>query len=92
MLICFGLVLGSCSSMSSAVADHWPHWAGGMPEDVPPRPGTPGYDAFIAHKQAEDAQRATDATAQPAAASETRPAAASAASAGSPTATNGGLY
>ncbi len=31
------------------VADHWPRWAGGMPDDVPPRPGAPGYDQFITH-------------------------------------------
>jgi hypothetical protein len=54
-----GLALGlsSCggaseSGFSGYVADHWPHWAGGMPDDVPPRPGAPGYDAFIAHGQA----------------------------------------
>jgi hypothetical protein len=46
-----GLALGSCSPFSGFVADHWPHWAGGMPDDVPPRPGTPGYAGFIAHGQ-----------------------------------------
>ena len=51
LVLCLGLLLGSCSSFSGFVADHWPHWAGGMPDDVPPRPGAPGYDAFIAHKQ-----------------------------------------
>ena len=31
-----------------------------MPDDVPPRPGAPGYDEFIAHKQdAKDAPAAT---------------------------------
>jgi hypothetical protein len=53
----FGPLLGSCgggseSGFSGYVADHWPHWAGGMPDDVPPRPGAPGYDEFIAHGQA----------------------------------------
>jgi hypothetical protein len=46
-----GLTLGSCSSFSGYVADHWPRWAGGMPDDVPPRPGAPGYEEFIAHGQ-----------------------------------------
>ena len=46
-----GLLLGSCSQFSAYIADHWPHWAGGMPSDVPPRPGAPGYDQFIAHGQ-----------------------------------------
>jgi hypothetical protein len=53
-----GLALGACSSTSGYVSDHWPHWAGGMPEGVPPRPGAPGYDEFIAHQQAaQDAAR-----------------------------------
>jgi len=53
LVLCLGLLLGSCSSFSGFVADHWPHWAGGMPSDVPPRPGTPGYNQFIAHGQAD---------------------------------------
>ncbi len=49
-----GLTLGSCGGgFSGYVADHWPRWAGGMPSDVPPRPGAPGYDEFIAHGQAD---------------------------------------
>jgi hypothetical protein len=65
-LVCFGGLLGSCggateSGVSGYVADHWPHWAGGMPADAPPRPGAPGYDEFIAHGQA--AQAATNSTA-----------------------------
>jgi hypothetical protein len=63
-----GLALGACSSTSSYVSDHWPHWAGGMPEGVPPRPGAPGYDEFIAHQQAaQDAARpaVTGATTAP---------------------------
>jgi hypothetical protein len=51
MVLGFGVLLGSCSDVSGYLADHWPHWAGGLPEDVPPRPGTPGYDDFIAHGQ-----------------------------------------
>jgi hypothetical protein len=49
-VLCLGLALGSCSA--GYVADHWPRWAGGMPSDVPPRPGAPGYDEFVAHGQA----------------------------------------
>jgi hypothetical protein len=48
-LLGFGLSLASCGGF---VADHWPHWAGGMPADVPPRPGAPGYAEFVAHGQA----------------------------------------
>jgi hypothetical protein len=64
-----GLTLGSCGGY---VADHWPHWAGGMPDDVPPRPGAPGYDEFIAHGEADQMpakpvtpDAATAATARP---------------------------
>jgi hypothetical protein len=79
VLACLGALLGSCggvteSGVSGYVADHWPHWAGGMPSDVPPRPGAPGYDEFIAHGGADraatnptapDVKPATTATAQP---------------------------
>jgi hypothetical protein len=55
-VLCLGLALGSCSPFSGFVADHWPRWAGGMPDDVPPRPGAPGYQQFIAHgESARDA-------------------------------------
>lgn len=51
LLACvLGLMLSACGS-SNFVADNWPHFAGGEPNDVPPRPGTPGYAAFIAREQ-----------------------------------------
>jgi len=53
LLVC--LALGSCASFSNAVSDHWPTWAGGMPKDVPPRPGAPGYEEFLAQQQGKDA-------------------------------------
>jgi hypothetical protein len=59
VVLCAGLLLASCAGTSNEdgfsayVADHWPHWAGGMPSDVPPRPGSPGYNQFIAHGQAD---------------------------------------
>ncbi|MGC1780447.1 MAG: hypothetical protein WBB34_21130 [Xanthobacteraceae bacterium] len=62
IVICAALALASCAGTSNEdgfsayVADHWPHWAGGMPDDVPPRPGTPGYRQFIAHGQADQDQ------------------------------------
>ena len=49
--LCVCLALGGCSSLSGVVSDNWPTWAGGMPKDVPPRPGAPGYEEFIAHQQ-----------------------------------------
>jgi hypothetical protein len=58
-----GLALGSCAQVSGTVSDHWPHWAGGEPNGLPPRPGTPGYDEFIAHGQSgADAATPTGAT------------------------------
>ena len=51
LVLCLGLTLASCGSFSDAVADHWPHFAGGEPNGVPPRPGEPGYRRFIAHGQ-----------------------------------------
>jgi hypothetical protein len=60
ILVGLSALLGSCggaseSGFSGYVADHWPHWAGGMPDDVPPRPGAPGYNEFIAHGQPNQA-------------------------------------
>jgi len=50
------LALGGCTSFSYFVSDHWPTWAGGMPNNVPPRPGAPGYEEFIAHQEGRQAQ------------------------------------
>ena len=47
-----GLGLGCCSPFAGYVSSNWPHFAGGEPGDLPPRPGTPGYAAFVAHGQA----------------------------------------
>ncbi len=57
LVVC--LALGSCSSVSGAVSDNWPTWLGGMPKDVPPRPGAPGYDEFLLHQQGKDTTGAT---------------------------------
>ena len=54
LLVLCSLCLGSCASISATVTDHWPTWAGGMPNDVPPRPGAPGYEEFLAHQQRPD--------------------------------------
>lgn len=47
--------LGGCSSinerMGPAIADTLPQWAGGMPKDVPPRKGTPEYDAYMKEQE-----------------------------------------
>jgi hypothetical protein len=53
--LCAGLALSGCTSFANTVSDHWPTWAGGMPKDVPPRPGAPGYEEFLSHQQGKDA-------------------------------------
>ena len=48
-------ILGGCSSinerMAPVVADTLPAWAGGLPKDVPPRKGTPEYDAYMKEQE-----------------------------------------
>jgi hypothetical protein len=52
--LCTCLWLGACTPFAGAVSDAWPTWAGGEPKDVPPRPGAPGYEEFMAHQQHQD--------------------------------------
>jgi hypothetical protein len=57
LLVCAaGLTLSACGA--NYVADYWPHFAGGEPNDLPPRPGAPGYDKFISHGQPPDGANA----------------------------------
>ena len=50
-----GIALAGCSSINERVgptiADTLPQWAGGMPKDVPPRKGTPEYDAYMKEQE-----------------------------------------
>ena len=62
--LCVCLTLGACGSFSGFVSDTWPTWAGGMPKDVPPRRGTPEYDAWMA-KRAQEAARPKTEPQQP---------------------------
>jgi len=51
------------------VADYLPHWLGGEPADVPPRPGTAKYEEFMRErerKRLEPAAATTDSAAKPA--------------------------
>jgi hypothetical protein len=57
------LALASCTPFANYVSDKWPTWAGGMPKDVPPRPGEPGYEEFIAHRQGGEGPAPAIATA-----------------------------
>jgi len=64
LALCLGLALCSCGQFAGYVADRWPHWAGGEPPGVPPRPGAPGYEEFISHGGANKDAPATAAAAQ----------------------------
>jgi hypothetical protein len=51
------LVLSGCASnVSGKIADNVPMWMGGMPNDVPPRRGTPEYEDWQ-KKRTEEANR-----------------------------------
>lgn len=43
--------LGGCGTinekLAAGVSDAIPQWAGGLPADAPPRPGTAKYDEFM---------------------------------------------
>jgi hypothetical protein len=47
--------LAGCGSISSFIAggmaDLIPAWAGGLPANAPPRPGTPEYDAMMRERE-----------------------------------------
>jgi hypothetical protein len=49
------LCLGGCSSINeklgAGVGDVLPTWAGGLPSDVPPRRGTPEYEAYMKERE-----------------------------------------
>lgn len=55
------LELSACAggrTPGEAMAD-MPHWMGGLPEDAPPRRGTPEYDAMMAARAQEAARPKT---------------------------------
>jgi hypothetical protein len=49
-------VLTSCADISHTVVDSIPSWAGGLPKNVPPRPNTAEYDAWMQQREAEAAR------------------------------------
>ena len=54
------LLLSSCAAQTAGerLAD-MPHWMGGLPAGVPPRRGTPEYDAWMAARAEEAAKPKT---------------------------------
>jgi hypothetical protein len=49
-------VLASCADVTHTMVDLIPHWAGGLPNNAPPRPSTPEYDAWMQQREAEAAR------------------------------------
>jgi hypothetical protein len=49
------LSLGGCGTINEKLAagmgDVIPQWAGGLPADAPPRPGTAKYDEFMRERE-----------------------------------------
>jgi hypothetical protein len=37
--------------MSASMGDYIPQWAGGLPADAPPRPGTAKYEEFMRERE-----------------------------------------
>ena len=56
--------LSGCGSvnerLSAGVGDMVPQWAGGLPADAPPRPGTPQYEAYMKERERKRLMPAAD--------------------------------
>ncbi|WP_349509711.1 hypothetical protein [Bradyrhizobium sp. Tv2a-2] len=54
-LVLLGSSLAGCASIneraSAAMGDYVPQWAGGLPADAPPRPGTAKYDEWMKERE-----------------------------------------
>src|SRR5712671_7448562 len=50
-----GCGLSGCGTingyLASGMSDHLPQWAGGLPPDAPPRPGSAKYDEFMRERE-----------------------------------------
>ena len=46
--------------LSAGMGDYIPQWAGGLPADAPPRPGTPQYDAYMKERERKRLMPAAD--------------------------------
>ena len=50
-----GCGLGGCGTingyLAAGMSDVIPQWAGGLPADAPPRPGTAKYDEFMRERE-----------------------------------------
>ncbi|MEA2940914.1 MAG: hypothetical protein QOD09_1443 [Bradyrhizobium sp.] len=60
LLILTGAALAACglsgcgtinANLAAGVSDYLPQWAGGLPPDAPPRPGSAKYDEFMRERE-----------------------------------------
>ncbi|KYK47971.1 hypothetical protein A1D31_27930 [Bradyrhizobium liaoningense] len=55
VLVALAAGLSGCGTvnekLSAGMGDYVPQWAGGLPADAPPRPGTPQYDAYMKERE-----------------------------------------
>jgi len=64
LLLLVGLAAGlsGCGTvnerLSAGMGEYVPQWAGGLPADAPPRPGTPQYDAWMKEREQKRLQPA----------------------------------
>jgi hypothetical protein len=64
ILLALAAGLSGCGTvnekLSSGMGDYVPQWAGGLPADAPPRPGTPQYDAYLKERERKRLMPAAD--------------------------------
>jgi len=60
----FACSLAGCASINEKIAsgmgEYIPQWAGGLPADAPPRPGTAKYDEFMKERDRKRQQPAAE--------------------------------
>ena len=64
LLVALAAVQSGCGTvnekLSAGMGDYVPQWAGGLPADAPPRPGTPQYDAYMKERERKRLMPAAD--------------------------------
>src|SRR3954462_1876640 len=64
ILLALSAGLSGCGTvnekLSAGMGDYVPQWAGGLPADAPPRPGTPQYDASMKERERKRRRRGGD--------------------------------
>jgi hypothetical protein len=55
------------ANLAAGISDYVPHWAGGLPADAPPRPGTAKYEEFMKERERKRLEAAppNEATGKP---------------------------